>query len=99
MLDTLALVRLVLCVLLALAIPATAFAAPPSVERGLVLRVRPRAILVQELDGTRDRIPVSKTTRVVLNGRRARLRDLHRGDVVYVMRVGRLPATRIRAFS
>lgn len=84
---------------LALAVPAEALAAPRATDRGFIVAVRPGAIVLRELDGTRQRIRVTAATKVVLDGMPARLRDLRRGDVAYVVHVGRHPAVRISAFS
>lgn len=70
-----------------------------AVDRGVVVRVRPAAIVLQELDGSRARIRVSAATIVVLDGRRSTLLALRRGDVAFVVHIGRRPALRIRAFS
>jgi hypothetical protein len=88
---------LVAIVFLTLAAPAAARVR--TLDRGVVLRVRPFAIVLQELDGTRARIRVSPRTVVVLDGRRAALRDLRRGDVAFVLHFGLRPALRIRAFT
>ena len=89
-----------LTILAALAIASSASARPPGVvDRGVVLRVRPHMLFIQELDGTRARIVVVPRTVIVLDGHPATLRDLRRGDVVFVLHVGRRPALRIRAFS
>jgi hypothetical protein len=69
------------------------------VDRGVVVQVRPFAILLRELDGTRERIVVTARTVIILDGRPARLSDLRPGDVVFVVHGRRLPARRIRAFS
>ena len=88
---------LVVALLLAAAAPAAA--RNRVVDRGVVLRVRPLAIVLQELDGSRARIPVSPRTRVTLDGKPATLRELRRGDVAFVVHFGARPALRIRAFS
>jgi len=89
----------VLALLAALAAAAPASARPRVVDRGVVLRVRPHAILIQELDGSRARIVVTRRTVVLLDGRPAALSELRRGDVVLVVHAGRRPAQQIRAFS
>jgi len=76
-----------------------ASAAPRVVDRGLILRVRPFALVLQELDGTRTRIRVGPRTIVLLDGQPAALRDLRRGEVALVTHVGRRPATVVRAFT
>ncbi len=91
--------RILALAALALAVPAVALAAPRATDRGLIVAVRPSAIVLRELDGSRQLILVSPATRVVLDGLPARLRDLRRGDVAYVVHVGSRPAIRIRAFS
>jgi hypothetical protein len=91
--------RAVLVVALMLAAAAPAQARGRAVDRGVVIRVRPFAIVLQELDGTRARIPVSPRTIVTLDGRPATLRALRRGDVAFVLHFGPRPALRIRAFS
>jgi hypothetical protein len=83
--------------LLAFAVPAAA--SVRTVDRGLVVRVRPAAIVLRELDGSRVRIPVSRQTIIVLDGHPATLPELQRGDVAYVVHFGARPAVRIRAFS
>jgi hypothetical protein len=91
--------RAVLVVALLLAVAAPAQARSRVVDRGVVIRVRPFAIVLQELDGTRARIPISLRTVVTLDGRPATLRELRRGDVAFVLHFGDRPALRIRAFS
>jgi len=73
-----------------------ASAAAAAGDRGIVVRVQPPRIAIRELDGSRVRFTINRTTVVTLNGRRVRLRRLQRGDVVTVDHVGRL-ATAIRA--
>lgn len=90
---------LVLPFLAVLLFAASASAATRAVDRGVVIRVRPAMITLQELDGSRVRIRVSRSTTVVLDGRSARLRELRRGDVAFVVHFGRRPALSIRAFS
>lgn len=92
-------VPLLLALVAALAVAAPASARNRAVDRGVVLRVRPHAILIQELDGSRARIVVTPRTVIVLDGQPATIRDLRRGDVVFVLHAGRRPAVRIRAFS
>ena len=91
--------RILALVAVALILPAVAHAAPRATDRGLIVAVRPNAIVLRELDGTRQRIRVSHATRVVLDGMPSRLRELRRGDVAYVVHFGRRPALRISAFS
>lgn len=92
-------VRILVLVALALALPAVALAATRTTDRGIIVAVRPQVIVLRELDGTRQRIRVSAATRVVIDGVPARLRDLRRGDVAYVVHFGLRPAVRIRAFT
>jgi hypothetical protein len=89
----------VVALVLLLAFAVQAAASVRTVDRGLVVRVRPRAIVLRELDGSRVRIAVSPRTVVVLDGRPATLAELKRGDVAYVVHLGARPAVRIRAFS
>lgn len=91
---TLALAAVLLAIL-----AAPAQAGHRAVDRGLIVRVRPAAIVLQQLDGTRTRIRVSPATVITLDGRLVALRRLRRGDVAFVVHVGRRPASLIRAFS
>jgi hypothetical protein len=91
--------RIALVVLLLLLAATQAAAAARTIDRGLIVRVRPFAIVLRELDGTRARIPVSPRTVVLLDGQRATLADLQPGEVAYVVHFGRRPAVEIRAFS
>jgi hypothetical protein len=84
--------RLVLWVTLALTL-AACVAAPGAaqartVDRGLILAVRPPAFGLRELDGSRTRFRINPSTIVKLNGRRVRLRRLQRGDVAVVVHDG-----------
>ena len=72
-------------------------AAPQTIDRGLILRVRPPWLGLRELDGTKMRFQVNPTTIIRLNGRRVRLRRLQRGDVAVVVHDGDF-VTRVRAF-
>ena len=73
-------------------------AASRSVDRGIVLRVRPpRVLVVRELDGTRMRYRITPATTVKLDGRRVRLRRLQRGDIAVVVHDGDY-VTAVRAF-
>ena len=82
----------------ALVVAAPAAAASRSVDRGIVLRVRaPRVLVIRELDGTRMRYQITPATIVKLDGRRVRLRRLHRGDVAVVVHDGDY-VTAVRAF-
>jgi hypothetical protein len=84
---------------IALVAAAPAAAGRRAVDRGLILRVRPFALVLQELDGTRARVRVGPRTRVRLDGRPASLRDLRRGQVAIVVHFGRRPAAVVRAFT
>jgi hypothetical protein len=77
-----------LCAALVFA-PASA-AATRAVDSGIVFRVRPHVLALQELDGTRVRFAVKASTLITLNGRRVRLIRLRRGDVATVVHAGRL---------
>jgi hypothetical protein len=72
-------------------------AAAPTVDRGLILGVRPPWFALRELDGTRMRFEVNAETIIRLNGRRVRLRRLQRGDVAVVVHDGDV-VYRVRAF-
>jgi hypothetical protein len=80
----------------ALVFAPTSAAAGRAVDSGIVLRVRPPAIAIRELDGTRRKFAVNRATIVTLNGRRVRLLRLHRGDVATVAHMGRF-VTAVRA--
>jgi hypothetical protein len=89
--------RLWLVLICAAFVPARfATAAAATEDRGIVVRVQPPRIAIRELDGSRVRFTINRTTVVTLNGRRVRLRRLRPGDVVNIDHVGRL-ATVIRA--
>jgi hypothetical protein len=89
--------RLWLVLVCATLVPARlAGAAAAAEDRGIVILVQPPRIAIRELDGSRAGFRINRATVVTLNGRRVRLRRLHRGDVVAVDHVGRL-ATTIRA--
>jgi hypothetical protein len=79
---------LVLGLTLAACVAAPGAAQTRTVDRGLILRVRPPAFGVRELDGSRMRFRINPTTIVKLNGRRVRLRRLMRGDVAVVVHDG-----------
>jgi len=89
---------LVLLVFVLAASPALA-GRRPLVERGLVLRVLPHAIVLRELDGTQQRVAIAPRTLILLDGSPATLSALQRGDVVYVVQVGRGAADEVRAFT
>jgi hypothetical protein len=74
---------LVLCV--ALVFASTGAAAPEAVDRGLVIRIRPPRLVLRELDGSRIRFAINRSTLVTLDGRRVRLAQLRRGDVAVVL--------------
>ena len=77
---------LVLGVALVLAAPGAA--ASQTADRGLILRVRPPRFVLHELDGSRVRFTIRKSTIVTLDGRRVRLAQLRRGDVAVVLHAG-----------
>jgi len=79
---------LVLCVALVFAAPGAA--APQAVDRGLIIRVSPPRFVLRELDGSRIRFAIKRSTNVMLDGRRARLAQLHRGDVAVVLHNGQV---------
>jgi ribosome-associated protein YbcJ (S4-like RNA binding protein) len=82
----------VLClalVLVPLALVPSGSAAKAMIDEGVVLRVFPPHFAIRELDGTRKRFLVRRVTVITLNGKRVRLRRLHRGDVVTVDHTGR----------
>jgi hypothetical protein len=84
-----------LCAALIVAAPGAA--APGTVDRGLIIRVRPPAFALRELDGSRMRFRINPSTIVKLDGRRVRLRRLQRGDVAVVVHDGDFVAA-VRAF-
>jgi len=86
---------LVLCV--ALVAASSAAAAPEAVDRGLIIRLRPPRFVLRELDGSRARFAVNRSTTVTLDGRRVRLAQLRRGDVAVVLH-SRQIVTAVRAF-
>lgn len=90
-------IAIVFALLLVLAAPAAA--ARGVVDRGLVVRVRPFAIVIRALDGSRERFRVSPATVVLLDGKPATIQELKRGDVAFVQHVRQRPAIQIRAFS
>jgi hypothetical protein len=77
---------LVLCVALVVAAPGAA--ASQTVDRGLIFRVRSPRLVLRELDGSRVRFTITKSTIVTLDGRRVRLAQLRRGDVAVVLHEG-----------
>jgi hypothetical protein len=84
-----------LCAALVVAAPGAA--TPHSVDRGIIVRVRPPVLVLRELDGSRMRFRINPTTIVKLDGRRVRLRRLQRGDVAVVVHDGDF-VLRVRAF-
>ena len=89
--------RVWLVLLCAAFVPARlAMASTAAEDRGIVVRVQPPRIAIRELDGSRVRFVINRTTIVTLDGRRVRLRRLRVGDVVTVDHLGRL-ATVIQA--
>lgn len=81
----------------ALIVAAPSAAAPHTVDRGIIVRVRPPVFALRELDGSRMRFTINPTTIVKLDGRRVRLRRLQRGDVAVVVHDGDF-ILRVRAF-
>jgi len=73
----------------ALVLAPSGAAAASRIDSGIVLRVRPPAFAIRELDGTRRKFAVNRATVVTLNGRRVRLFRLRRGDVATVEHSGR----------
>jgi hypothetical protein len=86
-----------LAVCAALIVAAPGAAAPQSVDRGLIVRVRPPMFALRELDGSRMRFRINPSTIIKLDGRRVRLRRLQRGDVAVVLHDGDF-VTKVRAF-
>jgi hypothetical protein len=86
---------LVLGVALVLASPSAA--RDVAVDRGIVIGVRPPFFALRELDGSRMRFTINRSTTITLDGRRVRLARLQRGDVAAVRPQGRLVVA-IRAF-
>jgi len=73
----------------ALVLAPSGAAAASRVDSGIVLRVRPPAFAIRQLDGTRLKFAVNRATVVTLNGRRVRLFRVHRGDVATVEHTGK----------
>ena len=86
---------LALCVALVFASPGAA--APQAVDRGLIIRLRPPRFVLRELDGSRMRFAINRSTNVTLDGRRVRLAQLRRGDVAVVLHNERVVIA-VRAF-
>lgn len=66
-------------------------------DQGRVVSVRPAAIELLEIDGTRQVIPVSPTALVYLNGRLTVLAALPKGARTVTIRDGEQPAQTVRA--
>jgi hypothetical protein len=81
--------RLWLVLGVALVVAAPGAAASQLADRGLIFRVRPPRFVLRELDGSRVRFTVRKSTMVTLDGRHVRLAQLRRGDVAIVVHEGR----------
>lgn len=79
---------LTLCVALVFASPGAA--ASETVDRGLIIKMRPPRFVLRELDGSRMRFAIKRSTVVTLDGRRVRLAQLRRGDVALVVHNGRV---------
>jgi hypothetical protein len=91
--------RLCLALLcIAVVFPAAGEAARSSLERGIVIRVRPPRLVIRELDGSRLRFAINRATVVRLNGSRVPLARLRRGDVATIDHAGRfvLAVTAVR---
>jgi hypothetical protein len=80
--------RLWIVVCAALIAAAPGAAASRTVDRGLIIGVRPPRFGLRELDGSRMRFRINPSTIVKLDGRRVRLRRLQRGDVAVVVHDG-----------
>ena len=78
-----------LLLLCALILAPSGAAAGKTVDRGIVMRVQPPRLVIRELDGSRVRFAINRTTIVTLDGRRVPLRRLHRGDVATIDHAGR----------
>ena len=89
--------RLWLVLGVALVVAAPGAAASQAADRGLIFRVRPPRLVLRELDGSRIRFTIRKSTIVTLDGRRVRLAGLRRGDVAIVIHEGQSVAA-VRAF-
>jgi hypothetical protein len=81
----------------ALVFASSSAAAEKAVDRGIVMRVAPPRFVIRELDGSRKRFRVNRTTLITLDGRRVRLLRLRRGDVAAVDPMGRF-VIEVRAF-
>ena len=80
--------RLWLLLLCALVLAPSSAAAGKTVDRGIVVRVKPPRLVIRELDGSRVRFAVNRATIVTLDGRRVPLRRLRRGDVATIDHTG-----------
>jgi hypothetical protein len=89
--------RLWLVLFVALVFASPGAAADETVDRGLIIRLRPPRFVLRELDGSRMRFAINRSTTVTLEGRRARLAQLRRGDVAVVLHRGRVVVA-VRAF-
>jgi hypothetical protein len=69
------------------------------ISRGIVQAVSGRAVVLRQLDGSTRTVPVDARTRVLVNGKRARLADVKPGFVaIAVWTLGR-PARELRVLS
>jgi hypothetical protein len=84
---------------LAVAAPSPAGVRNLTVDRGVVQSITPTQIVLRELDGSVVALAVDASTRVLLNGAPARLRQIKPGFVATVVHDGTLPARVIRAFG
>jgi hypothetical protein len=84
---------------LAVASGSPAAARDLTVDRGVVQSIAPTQIVLRELDGSMVTLAVDGSTRVLLNGVPARLRDIRPGFVAAVVHDGSQPARVIRAFG
>jgi hypothetical protein len=78
-----------LLLLCALILAPSGAAAAKAVDRGIVVRVQPPQLAIRELDGSRVRFTINRSSVITLDGRRVRLRRLRRGDVASVEHAGR----------
>jgi hypothetical protein len=67
------------------------------IDQGRVVSVRPGAIELLEVDGTRQLVPVAATAEVLLNGRVTLLTSLSKGVRAITIRDGEQPAYSVRA--
>jgi hypothetical protein len=89
--------RLWFVLVAALIVASPGAAASRTVDRGLIIGVRPPRFGLLELDGSRMRFRINPSTIVKLDGRRVRLRRLRRGDVAVVVHDGDFVSA-VRAF-